>query len=418
MSKKPRDNRPYLPLVKRIELPEGNVKLRWILIVVLLAIGSVAIGTGIQEAVSTQPGWNEVTAVSDRTSCASEFKLMYDFSKSGGNASAVNKELTGLYSQACEDAFLIFSPDVAGEGNLHSLNGSVNQTVSVDPVLYQALALLTEYENRCIFLAPVYVEYDRVFLSGSDGEAALYDPQKDAQAGAYVRMLMEFISDPNHISVTLSGGNQATLKISEEYRRFAEEYSIETFVDFGWLKNAFIADYLADTLVKEGYTDGYISSFDGFTRNLCPGREDFALNLFDRQVDTIYLTAGLHYAGRQSIVFLRDFPMSGLDRWRFYVYEDGTISSVQLAPETGVPTASVSTWISLSEDVPCARMLMEMVPVFLSEEFSVDAVNSLKSVGMSSVWCENGTVYYNAASVMPTLLDTGVEAGYKISFAE
>lgn len=416
MSNKPRDNRPYLPRVHRVELSESNTKIRWILVVVLLAIGTVAIGYGISGMLNTEPGWNEVTAISERTNCSSEFKLMYDFGKSGGNASLVNKKLTGVYSQACEEAFLIFSPDVAGEGNLHSLNKSVNQTVAVDPVLYQALELMNEYENRCMFLAPVYVEYDRVFLSGSDGEAALYDPQKDAQAGAYVRMLMEYVADPKHVSVVLSGGNQVTLQISEEYRAVAEEYSIETFVDFGWLKNAFIVDYLADTLEKEGFINGYLSSYDGFTRNLSPDGDDFALSIFDRQGDTIYLPAQLHYTGRQSIVFFRDFPMTGLDQWRFHVYEDGTISSVLLNPKTGLPGASVSTWISLSEEVPCARMLMEMLPVFLAEEFSVDGVNALTDQGLTSVWCRNAKVFTNADDLDLRLLDTGIEAGYEIQF--
>lgn len=416
MSNKPRDNRPYLPRVHRVELSESNTKIRWILVVVLLAIGTVAIGYGISGMLNTEPGWNEVTAISERTNCSSEFKLMYDFGKSGGNASLVNKKLTGVYSQACEEAFLIFSPDVAGEGNLHSLNKSVNQTVALDPVLYQALELMNEYENRCMFLAPVYVEYDRVFLSGSDGEAALYDPQKDMQAGAYVRMLMEYVADPNHVSVVLSGGNQVTLQISEEYRAVAEEYSIETFVDFGWLKNAFIVDYLADTLEKEGFINGYLSSYDGFTRNLCPDGDDFALSIFDRQADTIYLPAQLHYTGRQSIVFLRDFPMTGLDQWRFHVYEDGTISSVLLDPKTGLPAASVSTWISLSEEMPCARILMEMLPVFLAEEFSVDGVNALTDRGLTSVWCRNAKVVTNADDLNLRLLDTGIEAGYEIQF--
>lgn len=417
MSKKPRDNRPYLPPVKRIELSESNIKLRWILVVVLLAVGVVAIAYGLNTAMNTQPGWNEVAAISDKPNCSSEFKLMYDFSESGGNASAVNKKLTEIYSRACEDAFLMFSPDVEGEGNLYRLNSHVNEPVTAAPALYEALETLIRYDNRCIFLAPVYVEYNRVFLSESDGEAALYDPQKNPEIAAYVKELMNYVSDPEQIRLELQEGNQVKLMVSEEYQSFAEEYGIENFLDFGWMKNAFVADYLADALEGEGFVSGYLSSYDGFTRNLDNREQSFSLNVFDRQGNTLYLPAELPYTGRQSIVFLRDYPMAELDQWRYYAYQDGQISSVLLSPETGMPAASVTTLISLSEDMPCAQMLMEMMPVFLVEEFSADAVNALKETGMSSVWCENGAVCYNDASVMPTLLDTGVEAGYTVSFA-
>ena len=51
-------------------------------------------------------------------------------------------------------------------------------------------------------------------------------------------------------------------------RFLAEENEIESFIEFSWLTNALIIDYTADALVKEGFLNGSISSFDGYLRIL------------------------------------------------------------------------------------------------------------------------------------------------------
>ena len=94
MSKNPRDNRPYLPPVRKIELSEGNTRQRWILVAVLLTVAAVAFGYGLFTMLNTQPGWQEVSAISDQPNYSSEFRLMYDFSSYGGSASSENKRLT------------------------------------------------------------------------------------------------------------------------------------------------------------------------------------------------------------------------------------------------------------------------------------------------------------------------------------
>ena len=235
MSKHARDRRPHLRPVTRIELSEENIRIRWILIAVFLSIAVVSIGMGLYGFLNTQPGWNEVTVTSDQPNCGTEFTLMYDFSDAGGNASAVNKSLTELYSGAAEKAYKLFSPDVTEEGlhNLAYLNAHVNEVVTVEETLYQAFALLAEYENRLVYLAPVYREYDRIFRSESDMEAENYDPAKNSEVMAYISELVTYSSDPERIDLELLGDNQIRLNVAEKYLAFAQENGIEAFLDFG-----------------------------------------------------------------------------------------------------------------------------------------------------------------------------------------
>ena len=60
------------------------------------------------------------------------------------------------------------------------------------------------------------------------------------------------------------GENQVCLHVSDAYQAYAAEMGYTAYLDFFWMKNAFLIDYLADTIRGEGYQLGIISSKDGF----------------------------------------------------------------------------------------------------------------------------------------------------------
>ena len=56
---------------------------------------------------------------------------------------------------------------------------------------------------------------------------------------------------PLLLRVELLGDNQIKLVIGEAYRNYLDAYEITEYLDFGWLTNAFIVDYVAE-LAGEG----------------------------------------------------------------------------------------------------------------------------------------------------------------------
>ena len=76
------------------------------------------------------------------------------------------KALTLLYTDSIVKAYKIFSSDESFEGitNVYDLNQHPNETMVVDDALYHAFELIAETENRAIYLAPVYTEYDNLFF--------------------------------------------------------------------------------------------------------------------------------------------------------------------------------------------------------------------------------------------------------------
>lgn len=386
----------YVP-VQKIELSEKNVKLRSILVVVLLAIGAVALMVGLFSLLNTEPGWQEIEASSSNPNCSADFQLSYDFTDAGSSATAQSKQITSLYTQATEDAYRIFSPDVLEEGlyNLGYLNAHVNETVTVEEALYQALELIAGYQNRSVFLAPVYEEYERIFLCESDVDAARYDPAKEPELLDYIQEAAAFADDPQMIRLELLGENQVRLYVDEAYLAFIEEYEIDTLVDFSWMTNAFIADYIADILIDNGYTSGYLASYDGFTRNLDSRGQAYSSNIFDRVGSEAYRPAVMTYDEPMSIVALRNYPMSDRDRWHYYGYEDGSIATILIDPADGLSKSAINDLVCYSGEAGCAEILLQMIPIYVTGEFDAAVLNALTADGVYAVWCEDQKVCYN-----------------------
>ncbi len=414
MAKHSRDNRPYIRPVTRLELSESNIKLRWIAIGLLLAIAVVSIGYGFSLALSTEPGWQSVQSISNEVNCAKDFVLMYDFGETGINPTAQYKKLEILYTDLTEKAYVLFSPAAQGTQNLAWLNAHVNETVTVAPELYRALEQIASSSSRHPFMGPVVKLYDALFLSATDEEAVLFDPMKDPQGPAFAAEMAAWCADPEAISLEVLGNNQVRLNVSEEYLAYAEEWEITNFLDLNWMTNAFIADYMADSLVAAGFTSGYLTSYDGFTRNLDVRGDSYSVNFFDRQGTTVLMPARLDYTGPAGVVFLRDYPLSEEDRWHYYAYQDGTVSHVYLDPGDGRSKAAADSLMAYAPGRGCAEILLKVAPVFTAEQLNVQALYDLSRDGIESLWYEGRVVHHTEAGASVTLLPESGGAEYTI----
>lgn len=410
---KQNNNNQWAPRVKpveRIELSGKNGKLRIVLIIVLLVIAAVSLAAGLTALLNREPGWQEVAVSTDQVHCGEDFVLYYDFGDAGISATEENKQLTALYSDAAAKAWQLFSSETAENGNLAYLNAHVNETVTVDPALHTALALVARYESRYVFLGAVYNEYARMFISESAAEAARYDPAQNADLMPYIQQAAAFANDPAAIRLEILENDQVKLTVSEEYLTFAEDYEFTEFVDFGWMTNAFIADYIAGILEENGFTRGYLVSYDGFTRNLDSRGEAYALNLFDRQDNDIYIPAKMHYSGPMSIVSMRNFPLSDRDRWHYYSFADsGRVATVMIDPEDGMDKSALHDLVCYSRTSGCAQILLQAAPIFIADEFSEDALLALAGQEIYAIWPQGTVLCYNEETLnLEMIPDTGI----------
>lgn len=383
------------------ELSDKNRTVRWVLIIILLVIGAVSIVWALTNALNTPAGWQSIQASSGGLSCSHEFALQYDLGAGEKSATQERKELSSLYTQLTQKAWLLFyweavDSDTVG---LSQLNSRPNAELRVDAGLYKALEQVTKEGNRSIFFGPVYSAYDNLFQSDDPAMALRNDPTTDPDTKDHVRILANYAKDPQHVELELRGENRVFLKVSSDYQQFLQDSGVTRILDFGWLRNAFIIDYMADALIAAGFENGYIFSVDGHIRNLDPRGNTFSMNLvMDGKVAAI-----MDYAAPMSIVSLRSYPTYEELQDRFYTFADGRTVSAMVDTADGQSRCATNDLIAYTADLGCAQLAMKLMPVYIADTLSEDGLNALTQQGIYSVWKADNTVCYTQEGAKLTM---------------
>lgn len=395
------NDRPVIDKTIHIPLPENKLKLRTALVIALIVLAVASFAFGVNSLVGTDAGMAEITVLSGEMNAGDDFTFYYNLGFGGADATDERREVRSLYSQAATDALEIFSSDVEAEGggNLYYLNSRPNEYVAVDGALYSALEQLEGSGTRYHYLAPLYEQYYAMFNSASDAEAAEYDPRlNDAQA-EFFSQIAAFASDSGEIALELLGDNKVRLHVSEEYMRFAEANGVTTFIDLTWMKNAFIADYIAQELIDAGYTHGALISDDGFMR--CLDDEtgaEYSFTFSHRDGTTITNLSTLQFSGTVSIAYLHDYPLESGNSGGYYLYSDGTLRSAFLDTADGLDRSCVPELAAYSFEDGCAGLALRLAPVFISSELDMNELAELEKDGITVYYTQDGILCSTAES--------------------
>ena len=120
-----------------------------------------------------------------------------------------------------------------------------------------------------------------------------------------------------------------------------------------------MVDHIADILTKEGWTNGILSSYDGYVRNL---GEAEGLSQENREASVV----GTETA--RSIVILQASPRSEMDSAWFYCYEDGEMRVPYIDPADGLCKAAAEKIIGYSKKAGAAEILMALWDYYVAEE--------------------------------------------------
>ena len=372
--------------VTRVEISEKNKNLRLIAAVAFLIIGAVGITIGIRSALQKDTGWQRVQVAPQERSCSESFILQYDFGSSGAQATAVNQKLQVAYGDATIKAYQLFTPDeeIAGVNNVWYINRHPNEEIAVDPVLYGAFQKLEG--TRYLYLGPVYGHYNQIIYNTPEEYLDQLDPSVNPEAARELATIAGFAMAPDMISLELLGNNTIKLHVAQEYLTYGQTHEIhENFIDFAYMTNAFIIDYLADTLIDQDLTDGYLVSADGYTRNLTRDMK-FRFNIFDRIGNTVYPAGMMEYRGPVSLVYLKDYPTADSDT--NYRGREDRFVHLFADPVDGMYRTSCENLVCYSYAESCADVLLKMLPSFLGGDFSLPE-------GVYSIWCEENLICYN-----------------------
>ena len=298
------------PPVEQIEVSHKNVKLRVILFVSFLVLAIICFSVVLTILLRVQAGWFSVTPnPSSKQNCGGEFVFTYYFSKDQDKKYRQNVALK--YTDATEYAYKVFyaSEEIEGMNNLHTLNAHPGEELEIPALLYRALKAFDDANNRFLYYAPIYAVYQEMFGCENDSDAEKLDPAKNEQIKAYFDKMIALVSDPSNVRIEFSEGNVVKLVVSDEYKAaFGDRTPV--YIDFFWTKNAFAIDYIANTMLGEGYDKGVISSYDGFTRNLSESHDDLQANVFDKTAKEPIVAGRMAYKQKLSVVMLKDYQLA------------------------------------------------------------------------------------------------------------
>lgn len=255
---------PVLPKVERVELDEKHIGLRFIAFALCLALGLTALGFGIYGLMSSEPGWARIEATTEEAYAAGGFVFDYLLEE---DATAQRKVLTTVYTQQCLELGKLFDSTQTYEDcpyNLCYINTHPGEEVTVDPRLYRAFERLLDAGDGTFCLGVLEAYYLNLYYDREDIRAGQADPFTDPDTAE----LFGQLSSPTGVRLELLGDSTLRLEVSPEYAELAGGLGLDCYLDFGWFRSAFILDYIAEELSARGYTQGMISSRDGFTRSL------------------------------------------------------------------------------------------------------------------------------------------------------
>ncbi len=378
----------------------------------LAAVGIFALVWAVNGLLAKDPGWTQIEADnSGEPSCAGEFTLQYNVGADGSQPAEQFKKLTALYTDVSIQAEKLFSAAVDDEKThgIGFLNRNVNRQVTVEPEVYNALLLLQKAKSREIFLAPVYEQYNTLFFCATDEEAESVDPSVTEEQREIIAEMIAYVSDPEQIDIMLEEGNRVTLRLSDDYIAYARRNGIERFVDLYWMKNAFAADYMADRIFEAGFTDGYLTCGEGFTRSL--GGKDILLSstVYDRVGKSIYKAASLKCGTVKSVVVFHDYPAGKNNDKYYYQYSEGRMVTPYIAVSDGLCRASVSNLTVCSESKGCAETMLAANNAYFSHEFPAEKL--LKKLGETYCFAypRDNTIWVSSSRLtVKHLLNDGV----------
>ena len=264
----------------------------------------------------------------------------------------------------------------------------------MEPGLYTALETLAASGDRTVYLGPVYELYNNIFSCQDDALTAEFDPRQDDDTRQYFARCTAFADDPAAISLELLGQGQVRLNVSEAYLAFAREQQIESFVDLYWMENAFIIDYLADVLTENGYTNGMLSSYDGFVRALGGAADQYGAGLYDLAEGERVQAAALCFDGKMSMVYLHGHPLGEQDSRYYYEFADGRVCTAYLDAADGLCKNAVEALVGFSRTDGCAETLLRLIPIYVAESLDEKALDDLAAEGIYTAWCRDGEVLY------------------------
>ena len=289
--------------VEKVELKENNIKVRIIIVSIVFIIGISAFIYGLISLFNGEKGYQKINIGDDNSYMASDLSFSYNIGVNPNRSNRELKDLINLYSNYVEYSYKVLDPynEYNNINNIYYLSKHPNELVKVEPILYNALKEISD--NNLLYytyLEPLYYQTTSIILGKEEGLDS-YSPLHNNEVKKYYEDIYSYIIDSN-ISIELFDDYNVKLNVKNDYLSFINSNNIDYIFSLGYLKNAVMVDYIADSLINKGFTYGIISSNDGYTRIL-GDNDEYSYSILDYN-NRSYIAANASFKGEYAIVNL------------------------------------------------------------------------------------------------------------------
>lgn len=378
--------------VKKIELNEKNVKLRFILFILsFLVVVACAILIFVN-LFKKESGFTTIEAY-PTINMQNDFVFSYDVGNTDLSITEEINNLSNKYTSLLEFSYIQF--DIYSDhnqNNINYINNHINQDIQISELLYDSIEDVVNENEKLLYLAPIYSYYNDMFSTELD--LNMLDPYQNINVQNYFKDILDYINS-NSIKINLLSNNTINLYVSEDYINYLNENDVFYYIDFGFLKNSFIIDYIAENLLLAGYNKGNIKSYDGYFVNLDSSLDyNFVIDVLDNVNNFGSRVCNFTVKGKTSVVQFRNFMYYQNDIYRYVKMPDNSYRHIYIDYNDGLSKSSTNSLTSYSTELSCSEIALKTYRGFISDNFSLAATDQIKQV-----WIANTSIYYNDQSI-------------------
>ena len=279
---------------QEIQINRKNIVLRVILFMFFLTVGVTFIALYFTGVLQFQKGYSKIEIIPENQNIKAD-KIVY-YAYFDGNSLSVRqnvKNLQGFYSPKANYVLMLTDEYANYESinNLKTIADNEGKEVEVDEVLYKILqdayTKSKEEKNYSLLVYKLFLQWDVII--GLDGLSLINsDPSVNPETKALIENQVQVIKEESKREF-LSFRNKdekffVKASFTSEYKNILDDN--DPLLSLGILKDAYIIDYLASQLEREGNKDGFLISSDGYIKALSE-YQGGSYNLYDIYDDKI-----------------------------------------------------------------------------------------------------------------------------------
>ena len=279
---------------QEIQINRKNIVLRVILFLFFLTVGVTFIALYFTGVLQFQKGYSKVEIIPENQNIKAD-KIVY-YAYFDGNSLSVRqnvKNLQGFYSPKANYVLMLTDEyaNYESRNNLKTIADNEGKEVEVDEVLYKILqdayTKSKEEKNYSLLGYKLFLQWDVII--GLDGLSLINsDPSVNPETKALLENQVQVIKEESKREF-LSFRNKdekffVKASFTSEYKNILDDN--DPLLSLGILKDAYIIDYLASQLEREGNKDGFLISSDGYIKALSE-YQGGSYNLYDIYDDKI-----------------------------------------------------------------------------------------------------------------------------------